>query len=443
MPRGVHGSGPRTFSTRRPRLIGCRPSASLAGSIGSRTADSSTCGRQRQLDDVAGAGRVGVELVDHRRDVGLGGGGRQLALDAGDAHLAQSRCLPATYHRLPGSSPTSRVPRPGRRRRRQRGHARGELGADRRRGGLAVEDRRGHAATVCPRNPRDRRCGPRLRTQVATSPRAADRRGVQMTEREPTPPHGSTAVGARPSQPGQRDPRRQLRRPRPGGRGPENYYTAPKYSTTPIAVRRPDVFAALLLVLAGVAAADQPVPRLAQRRGRLRPGPGPPGFETFGDGLGQVFSTGFWQPLTGSCSAAGCCSSSACSCSCRPSPTVPRRAGPDHQPVRRRGRAGPAGPVGLGLRQLRPRLLVRDRRSGARPARQPQGAALRPPLPLRPGRPLAAPSRRTPATGSAGRAPRPGAPRRPGRRAGWCPSGSSRTNSSWTTKMSSWISPTT
>jgi hypothetical protein len=78
----------------------------------------------------------------------------------------------------------------------------------------------------------------------------------------------------------------------------ENYYTAPKYSTTPIAVRRPDAFAALMLVLAGIAAAvslfldwiageDESGLDLVRR-----------GFDTFGDGIGQVFSTGFWQPLT-------------------------------------------------------------------------------------------------------------------------------------------------
>ncbi|MBV9856811.1 MAG: hypothetical protein JOY82_20220 [Streptosporangiaceae bacterium] len=33
IPRGVHGRGPGSPSTSRPRLTGCRPSASLAGSI--------------------------------------------------------------------------------------------------------------------------------------------------------------------------------------------------------------------------------------------------------------------------------------------------------------------------------------------------------------------------------------------------------------------------
>jgi hypothetical protein len=116
-----------------------------------------------------------------------------------------------------------------------------------------------------------------------------------MTERDQTPPHGSTAVGSG-----------QGSSPTPGvssgAHGPvggsENYYTTPKYTTAPIALRRPDAFAALMLVLAGVAAAvslflnwlseeEESGLDLVRR-----------GFETFGDGLGEVFSTGFWQPLT-------------------------------------------------------------------------------------------------------------------------------------------------
>ena len=112
-----------------------------------------------------------------------------------------------------------------------------------------------------------------------------------MTEREQTPPHGGTAVG--PS---------GTHGVSSGAHGPvgtpENYYTAPKYSTTPIALRRPDAFAALMLVLAGIAAAvslflnwlsgeDESGLDLVRR-----------GFDTLGDGIGEVFSTGFWQPLT-------------------------------------------------------------------------------------------------------------------------------------------------
>ena len=108
-------------------------------------------GGQRQLDDVAGAGRVGVELVDDRLDVGLGGGRRQLALQRGDARpAAQSRCLPATYDRLPGSSPTRTVPSPGTTPcSRSRATRVGQVGPDRGRGGLPVEDRRAHGRRVC------------------------------------------------------------------------------------------------------------------------------------------------------------------------------------------------------------------------------------------------------------------------------------------------------
>jgi hypothetical protein len=69
--------------------------------------------------------------------------------------------------------------------------------------------------------------------------------------------------------------------------------TAPEYDTRPVAFRRPDVAAGLLLVLAGVAAGislllpwlsdhDDRGLRLVRR-----------GFEEFG----ELGSTGFWQPL--------------------------------------------------------------------------------------------------------------------------------------------------
>jgi hypothetical protein len=117
-----------------------------------------------------------------------------------------------------------------------------------------------------------------------------------MTERDQTPPHGSTAVGA--SHGTGHEPRGVSS----GAHGPvgagENYYTAPQYTTTPIALRRPDALAALLLVLAGVAAAaslllrwvsgEEPNGLDLVRRG----------FEIIGESVGEVFSSGFWQPLT-------------------------------------------------------------------------------------------------------------------------------------------------
>jgi hypothetical protein len=73
--------------------------------------------------------------------------------------------------------------------------------------------------------------------------------------------------------------------------------TAPDYSTRPVAVRRPDVLAGLLLVLAGVAAGISLTLRwlsgddasgfdLVQR-----------GFDDFGTGFTEPFDTGFWQPV--------------------------------------------------------------------------------------------------------------------------------------------------
>jgi hypothetical protein len=79
---------------------------------------------------------------------------------------------------------------------------------------------------------------------------------------------------------------------------PENYYTAPKYSTAPIALRRPDAFAALMLILAGVAAAVSLFLDWLSGEGESGLDLVRRGFDSFGDGFGQVFSTGFWQPLT-------------------------------------------------------------------------------------------------------------------------------------------------
>jgi hypothetical protein len=115
-----------------------------------------------------------------------------------------------------------------------------------------------------------------------------------MTEREQTPPHGSSAVGSEPTA-------SQPRYVSSGAHGPvggsENYYTAPKYTTTPIAVRRSDPFAGILLVLAGVAAAvslllDWVAGESTSGLDLLRIG-----FDTLGEGIGEVFSSGLWQPL--------------------------------------------------------------------------------------------------------------------------------------------------
>ena len=78
-----------------------------------------------------------------------------------------------------------------------------------------------------------------------------------------------------------------------GYAGPgENYYTTPQYSTRPVAVRRPDPLAALLLVLAGIAAGVSLVLHWV-------PDGGPTGWTLLRnafDDLGAIFGNGLWQP---------------------------------------------------------------------------------------------------------------------------------------------------
>jgi len=118
-----------------------------------------------------------------------------------------------------------------------------------------------------------------------------------MTERDQTPPQGSTAVGA-----GHSTGSSGTHGVSSGAHGPiggsENYYTTPKYTTAPIALRRPDAFAALMLVLAGVAAAVSLFLNWLRQEEESGLDLVRRGFERFGDGIGEVFSTGFWQPLT-------------------------------------------------------------------------------------------------------------------------------------------------
>src|SRR6201989_208075 len=113
MPRGVHGSGPGSPRTSLPRLAGCSPSASLAGFIRFSTAWASS---------PAGSGSWTMYPVQARAALSssttaftcawVASSGRSLRMDAIPT-WAQSRCLPLTYARLPGSSPTRTVPRPG------------------------------------------------------------------------------------------------------------------------------------------------------------------------------------------------------------------------------------------------------------------------------------------------------------------------------------------
>jgi hypothetical protein len=69
--------------------------------------------------------------------------------------------------------------------------------------------------------------------------------------------------------------------------------TAPEYSTRPVAYRRPDILAGLLLILAGVAAAISLVLHWVK-------GSKATGLDLVREGfrsLSHLVSTGFWQPL--------------------------------------------------------------------------------------------------------------------------------------------------
>ena len=136
-----------------------------------------------------------------------------------------------------------------------------------------------------------------------------------MSEREQTPiPPGSRSApvepSSRPADESWRDQTTPGIRPVSGGGtavgsgahgyvGPgENYYTTPQYSTQPVRLRRADTFAALLLILAGIAAGVSLllswVPGQDTRGWNILR----LGFDTVGnDGWGELFSSGLWQPL--------------------------------------------------------------------------------------------------------------------------------------------------
>jgi hypothetical protein len=84
-----------------------------------------------------------------------------------------------------------------------------------------------------------------------------------------------------------------------GGHGApgEGHQTAPRYSTQPVAVRRGDALAALLLILAGFAAGVSLLLFWLPSDGSRGWDVLHRGIDTFGQGVGEVFSTGFWQPL--------------------------------------------------------------------------------------------------------------------------------------------------
>ena len=71
MPRGVQEKRPGSPRTRRPAFMGPTPSTSLVGSIASATAFGAHVGRQRQLDQDAVHGAVGVEGADQLEHLGF------------------------------------------------------------------------------------------------------------------------------------------------------------------------------------------------------------------------------------------------------------------------------------------------------------------------------------------------------------------------------------
>ena len=87
MPFGVHGSGPGSPSTSLPRLTGVQTVGVLVRVDQRKHALRVQAGRQRQLHDVAGARRIGVQLGDDILDLLLAGVGGQVPADADDADL--------------------------------------------------------------------------------------------------------------------------------------------------------------------------------------------------------------------------------------------------------------------------------------------------------------------------------------------------------------------
>ena len=80
--------------------MGCRPSASFAGSVGTDHRQRVETAGQWQLNEEAGAGGVGVGTGDDVLDLLLRRGGGQFALEAADADRGAVTMLPATYARL-------------------------------------------------------------------------------------------------------------------------------------------------------------------------------------------------------------------------------------------------------------------------------------------------------------------------------------------------------
>ncbi|MFW3169939.1 hypothetical protein [Geodermatophilus sp. CPCC 206100] len=73
--------------------------------------------------------------------------------------------------------------------------------------------------------------------------------------------------------------------------------TAPAYSTRPVPVRRPDTFASLLLILAGIAAAVSLLLQWLPGSDRNGLDLVRRGFDELENGFGELLGSGFWQPM--------------------------------------------------------------------------------------------------------------------------------------------------
>ena len=119
-------------------------------------------------------------------------------------------------------------------------------------------------------------------------------------EMEPVPPpppphgHGGPAYGAAHGQggPAYGAP------PPPGSLAYGSSVTSPDYSPRPVAIRRPDVLAALFLILAGAAAGISLTLRWLTTDDATGLDLVRRGLDDLGVGFGELIDTGFWQPLT-------------------------------------------------------------------------------------------------------------------------------------------------
>src|SRR5688500_13422770 len=158
---------------------------------------------------------------------------------------AQSLCLADTYQRLPGSSPTSSVPSPGRRPATSRAATR-SVSSARIAAAVALPSRIvAGTPTVCPRTPQEPLHGPRLGRRTRAEEHMTERQdtspGMHPVSPGGTPGYAPTPAGAS-AYPGSDYRTGPVHDTGPVyGPGPgAPSATTPDYSPRPVAVRRPD-----------------------------------------------------------------------------------------------------------------------------------------------------------------------------------------------------------